>query len=295
MRLTATAAQTTHNAGKREVTMNGYKVIDTHVHVFPDKVEGAAIQALSVPERVNKIGGTLQAALERMDRLGIESGWTVPVATKASQVASINDYAATQPRERFVPFGAIHPDCDDVRAVLATFRERGLPGFKMHPDYQDCRPTDPRMTAIYDAAVDFDLIGYFHAGDDVGPRTRYGSPEEFAAVIDEYPRMRLVLAHLGGYRMWDQVEELIVGHGLPGYVYLDTAYTVTEMPREQLLRIIHGHGTRRILFGTDSPWTHPEEDFDFFIHSDLEESDLEAIFHGNAERLLADVGYNGKV
>jgi predicted TIM-barrel fold metal-dependent hydrolase len=266
------------------------KVIDTHVHVFPPKVEPAAIKALSVPERVNKIGGTLEDLLARMELLNIAQSWTVPVATKASQVASINAYAATQPRDTCVPFGAIHPDVENARAVLAEFRELGFPGFKMHPDYQDVKPTDPRMQAIFDAAVDFDLIAYFHAGDDVGPRTRYGSPAEFAAVIEAYPRLKMVLAHMGGYRMWDEVEALLVGTG-NGNVYFDTAFTVTEMPTEQLLRIMRNHGLDRILFGTDSPWTYADNDIAFFNHQGLPDADLNALFHGNAERLLASVGY----
>jgi predicted TIM-barrel fold metal-dependent hydrolase len=270
--------------------MYPYKIIDTHIHVFPEKVEPSAIKNLSVPQRRNKIAGTMDACLERMERLGISQGWTVPVATKPSQVASINRYAAAQPRDRFVPFGAIHPDCEDVRAILAGFKELGFPGFKMHPDYQECKPTDPRMQAILDAAVDFDLIGYFHAGDDVGPRTRYGAPSEFAQVIDEYPKLKLVLAHMGGYRMWDDVEELICGRGVAGNVYLDTAYTVTEANPAQLMRIYRTHGPEYILFGTDSPWTKIETDVEFFLNQDLSESEREMLFHGNAERLLADRG-----
>ncbi|MDR1412796.1 MAG: amidohydrolase family protein [Actinomycetes bacterium] len=269
--------------------MNRIKIIDTHVHVFPDKVEQAAIAALTVPERVNKIGGKLEDFIDRIKRLGIAQGWTVPVATKASQVASINEYAAAQPREYCVPFGAIHPDCDDARGILADFREQGFPGFKMHPDYQDVLPTDPRMQAIFDAAMDFNLIGYFHAGDDVGPRTRYGSPLEFRAVIDAYPGIKMVLAHAGGYRMWDEVEELLVGQG--ENVYLDTAFTTTEMSSDQLLRILRGHGLDRVLFGTDSPWTYPEDDIAFFNNAGFSNSELEALYHGNAEHLLEQVEY----
>jgi predicted TIM-barrel fold metal-dependent hydrolase len=267
------------------------KIIDTHTHVFPAKVEPAAIKALSVPERTNKIGGTLKDLLARMKQLHITQSWTVPVATKATQVATINTYASAQPRDSLVPFGAIHPDVGDARTTLAQFAELGLPGFKMHPDYQNVRPTDARMQAIWDAAVDFNLIAYFHAGDDVGPHTCYGSPQEFAAVIAEYPRLKIVLAHLGGYRMWDDVEEHIAGRGA-GNVYLDTAFTVTEMPAEQLMRIVRAHGIDRILFGTDSPWTYPDKDLAFFIQQDLENSELEALLHKNAEQLLASVNYS---
>jgi predicted TIM-barrel fold metal-dependent hydrolase len=265
------------------------KIIDTHVHVFPDALEPRAIQALSVPQREAKIKGTLEATHARMRKLGVSCSWTVPVATKAAQVASINEYAVAQDRRYFQPFGAIHPDVEDAYQLLSTYRSQGLPGFKIHPDYEGVRPTDARMQPLYDAAMDFNLICYFHAGDDVGPRTKYGSPTEFMTVLDEYPGIRMVLAHLGGYRMWDEVEEKLVGRE----VYFDTAYTMTEMPREQLLRIMRHHGTERILFGSDSPWTRLEDEIDFFMTLDeFSETEKEALFHGNAENLLQSAGFS---
>jgi len=260
------------------------KIIDTHVHVFPDALEPHAVEVLTVPEREAKIHATLNATLARMQRLGVSSAWTIPVATKATQVETINSYAVTQDRRYFVPFGAIHPGVENAYELLSTYKELGLPGFKMHFDYQDARPNDPRMQPIYDAAMDFGLICYFHAGDDVGPHTCYGSPAAFAEVLDAYPGIKMVLAHLGGYRMWDEVEEILVGRD---DVYFDTAYTLGEMPDEQLLRIIRGHGTDKVLFGTDSPWTDLEKEIRFYLSRDeLSAADKEALFHGNAESLL---------
>jgi len=260
------------------------KIIDTHVHVFPDALEPHAVEALTVPGRGAHIRGTLAAAQTRMQQLGVSSGWTIPVATRASQVATINEYALTQDRRYFVPFGAMHPDVEDAYGLLSTYKGLGLPGFKMHFDFQEVSPLDARMQPIFDAAVDFGLICYFHAGDDVGPHTCHGSPEVFAQVLDAYPGIRMVLAHLGGWRMWDDVEEHLVGRG---DVYFDTAYCAGEMPVGQLLRIILNHGTDKVLFGTDSPWTDLAKEIRFFTARDeLSDADKEALFHGNAERLL---------
>ena len=271
--------------------MRQFKIIDTHAHVFPEKVVDAAIQTLTAPGRANKLGGTLEDLFENMQRFGIAQAWTIPVATRPEQVASINTFAAAQPHESIVPFGAIHPDCEDPGAILAGFRDLGLAGFKMHPDYQNVRPTDPRMQAIFDAAVNFDLIAYFHAGDDVGPRTRFGSPTEFATIIDTYPDLHIVLAHMGGWCMWDEVEELLVGRGKPGKLYFDTAYIRGFLQTEQMLRIMREHGMDYILFGSDSPWTSVQKDIDYFCALDLSNDELEAFFHGNAERLLQAVNY----
>jgi len=259
------------------------KIIDTHVHVFPDALEPRAIEALTVPGRGARIPGTLGATRERMQQVGVSCSWTIPVATRASQVATINEYAATQDRRFFLPFGAIHPGVEDAYGLLSTYKELGFPGFKMHFDYQGVDPLDPRMQPIYDAAMDFGLICYFHAGDDVQPHTCHGSPEVFETVLESYPGIKMVLAHLGGWRMWDEVEERLIGRD----VYFDTAYCAGEMPTDQLLRIMASHGMDKILFGTDSPWTDLASEISFFMQRDeFSDADKEALFHGNAESLL---------
>ncbi|MCL2606113.1 MAG: amidohydrolase family protein [Coriobacteriia bacterium] len=265
-------------------------IIDTHAHVFPPKVVDVAIEALSVPERRNQIGGTLDDLLANMKRAGIKQTWTIPVATRPDQVANINRFAASQralPGSPIVPLGAIHPDCDNPRAILAEFQELGLPGFKVHPDYQDVHPTDPRMQPIFDAAVDFNLMAYCHSGDDVGPRTALGSPQEYAAVIVEYPDLRIVLAHLGGYLMWDEVEEHLVGIGHPDRVFFDTSHIRGRIGEKQLLRIMRAQGLDRILFGSDSPWMQVADDITYFESLGFAEADLDALFHQNATKLLA--------
>lgn len=259
------------------------KIIDFHTHVFPDKLAPRAIQALAQPGRHNpNYDATLPGLLEIMNRDGIDLAVTVPVATKASQVESINAFATSQPRDRIIPFGAIHPDLDDPAAVLRTFPSLGLRGFKMHPDYQECAPDDPRMKPILETAEEMGLIALFHAGSDVGPQTVLGHPKAFARVLDAYPKLTLVLAHMGGYLCWDEVQEFLVGRD----VWLDTSYTAGHIPDEQFLEIVRDHGADRILFGSDGPWTDPREGIAYLFNCGLSDEILEGIFHGNAERLL---------
>lgn len=264
-------------------------VVDVHTHVFPPKIAQVAIDKLAVPPRYYAhYDGTLDGLLDSMNTYGIDLSWTVPVATRPSQVESIGAYATEQPRNRIVPFGAIHPDTENPREVLATFRSKGFVGFKMHPDYQECAPTDPRMEAIYEAAVEFGLIAFFHAGMDEGPLTCYGPPASFVPVMDQYPALRLHLAHLGGYQRWDEVEEYIVGRN----VTLDTAYTFGDIDHNQFMRILRGHGSDKILFGTDGPWADPSRDVGVLLEIakkfDLSQNDIDAIMHKNALRVIEE-------
>lgn len=260
------------------------QIIDVHTHVFPDDLAPRAREALIVPGRHQAhYDATLVGLLDTMDKNGIDRSWTVPVATKPNQVESINKFAASQPRDRITPFGGIHPDLDDAYEVLSTFPSLGLSGFKIHPDYQGVSPDDPRMQPIYDAAMDFGLIAFFHAGDDVGPRTKYGTPRVFSGILDEHPTMKLVLAHFGGYDAWDGVDELLIGRD----VYLDTAYTFGHLEMDRFLDMANRHGWNRIMFGTDGPWTDATKELATIASLELPDSDLSDLLYRNAERMLA--------
>lgn len=44
-----------------------------------------------------------------------------------------------------------------------------------------------------------------HTGRDPLEREEvFGTPERFARVVQCYPELKLLLAHLGGMRMWDE-------------------------------------------------------------------------------------------
>ena len=65
----------------------------------------------------------------------------------------------------------------------------------------------------------------------------------------------LVLAHLGGLRMWDDVRRHLLPAG--GNVYFDTAYVSFYMGREEMGELIRDIGPERVIFGSDYPWEEP--------------------------------------
>jgi predicted TIM-barrel fold metal-dependent hydrolase len=123
----------------------------------------------------------------------------------------------------------------------------------------------------------------FHAGADEVHTTLHGTPESFANVLDGFPGLRVVLAHLGGYRVWNHVAELLVGRD----VYLDTAYTLGHLPDADFVEIVRAHGAERVMFGSDGPWTDAKAEIAWLRRLPLAEGVIEAILGENAERLLA--------
>jgi predicted TIM-barrel fold metal-dependent hydrolase len=259
------------------------RIIDIHTHAWPDAVAEKAVPTLMSKGTLTAFyDGTVAGLVADMDRCGVDVSVLQPVATKPSQVASINDWAASMASSRIVPFGAMHPDVEDASAEVARMASLGLRGMKLHPEHQSFAPDEPRLAPIYEAAIEHDMTILFHAGHDEFHETLRGTPESFAAVLEGFPELRLVLAHLGGYRVWNHVAEVLVGRD----VYLDTAYTLGHLPDADFVEIVHAHGAERVLFGSDGPWTDAAAEIAWLRRLPLHAGVTDAILGGNAERLL---------
>ena len=261
------------------------KIIDIHTHAWPDAVAPNAIASL---ERLGTLkafyDGTIAGLRGIMQRSDVSASVVQPVATKASQVLGINDWAASISGRGVVAFGAMHPEVADPAAEIARMASLGLRGMKLHPEHQSFAPDEPRMAPIYEAAITHDMTVFFHAGADEVLETLRGTPQSFSAVLDAFPHMRVVLAHLGGFRVWNDVAEVLVGQN----VYLDTAYTLGHLPDADFVEIVHAHGAEKVLFGSDGPWTDPAAEIAWLRSLPLAEGVIEAVLGGNAERLLAE-------
>ena len=261
------------------------RIIDIHTHAWPDAVAEKAVATLThgrhADRRLRRHRSRVAAA--RWTRVASTARSIQPVATKASQVRGINDWVATIGSKRIVGFGAMHPELEHPADEVARMAALGIRGFKLHPEHQAFAPDEPRMAAIYDAAVANDMTVLFHAGHDELHDTLRGTPESFVAVLEGYPGLRVVLAHLGGYRVWNHVAELLVGRD----VYLDTAYTLGHLPDADFVEIVHAHGAEKILFGSDGPWTDAGAEIAWLRSLPLRQGVIDAVLGGNAERLLA--------
>ena len=259
-------------------------VIDVHTHAFPDAVAAAAIAALEEEAGVvARYDGTVGGLLGAMDRTGIAVSVIQPVATRPGQVERINDWAASIASERIVPFGAMHPDLKDPSGEVARMSSLGIRGFKMHPEYQDFRPDEERLLPILEAAMEHDMVVLFHCGLDIAVPTLNGDPAAFARMLDRTPGLEAILAHMGGFGLWDDVRRHLVGRD----VWLDTSYTLGHLPEDEFVGILRAHGADRVLFGSDGPWTDAGEERALLEASGLTADELRCVLVENAGRLLS--------
>ena len=256
--------------------------VDFHTHIFPDHVAARAIQALTQAYGAQAEGSATAAGLmAAMEQAGVDRAVVCPVATRPDQVASINRWVVNLDRQYFLPFGALHPGSDDLAQELAFLRDHDVRGVKLQPHFQGYQLDDPAALRMIEQLAD--LVILIHGGQEIREIPKVlATPELLRALHDRFPSHRLVVAHLGGYRMWESVREHLLGQD----VYLDLAYTFNRMPDQEIAEIISAHGPEHILFASDYPWQLPEEARVGLGRLGLPEEQQHKIMGGNASALL---------
>lgn len=258
--------------------------IDFHTHCFPDSLAARTMPRLAeVSATSPHTDGTLRALVDYMDAQGIDIAVLQHVATKPTQLDTINAYAASIQTNRVLCFGALHPGAADIPSAIENIRLKGLRGIKLHPAYQQFHVDDPSLATFYDTLAASGLPVLFHAGwDPVAPDTLYAPPRAFAQLAKAYPGMPIIAAHLGGMDCWEDVLRDLAG----APVYLDTSM-ITRCKRPEIIaQIIAAHDKERILFATDCPWGGVAQTDAYLKALHLDADVMAGIYWRNAARLL---------
>lgn len=264
-------------------------IIDFHTHIFPDRIAAAAISELSLSGECEPFtDGTLNGLKKSMKESGVDYSVVLPVVTRPQQFDSINRFAhEINGKNGIISFGGIHPNCENIEEKLDFIKEIGLKGIKIHPDYQKTFIDDPKYVKIISHCIKIGLYVVTHSGLDVGyPDPIHCTPDRILNLLAQLPEHKeplLILAHTGAYDMWDEVEEKLVGKN----VYFDLAYCLDKLSEKQLMRIINNHGSDKILFATDSPWSGQSEFVELFNALPLSEQDRDNILYKNAAEILS--------
>lgn len=262
--------------------------IDFHTHIYPDSVAAKILPAAKSKLKVEVPGTGGPSDLCRMMRdAGVSRSVLLPLAKGREDVSSLNAWILSVCRENasLIAFGAVHPLMEDLDGEVDRLAAAGIKGVKMMPLLQQVYPDDPRCQRLYEALVERDMILVSHAGRDPLDRPEvYGTPERFAAALQSFPDLKVVLAHLGGLRMWDDV----LRHLLPAgeNVYFDTAYVSFYMERRRMAELILQIGPEKVLFGSDYPWEDPGRAAEIIKSLGLSKIEEQAILFQNAAKLL---------
>ena len=261
-------------------------LIDIHTHCYADAIAEKAICVLENNSGQKAfLDGTAEALSRSTAAAGLDYSVVVPIATKPSQTRKINDWALSleQDYPNLLPFGTIHPDNEDPEEEIKWMAARGLRGLKIHPDYQKTLINDPKFMRIFAAMEEHGLILITHAGFDVGlPPPRHCMPHMMADVLEAFPRLTVIAAHMGGVEEQEEVKRYYNGKN----IYLDTCFTHLYLNGRQLAEAIKRHGADKILFGTDSPWSDQKQQIGYILSLELTDEEKRLVLGDNARRLL---------
>lgn len=260
-------------------------IIDFHTHTFPDRIAETAVLSLEKSGNIKRaIDGKLSDLLESMEKCGIDKSVSCPVATKEKQVESINDSAiAIISSEKIIPFGCMHPLYEKPYEELRRIKEAGIKGIKLHPEYQRMSIDAPQNINILNICRELDLICLIHAGKDIAfPDSLMCPPKAVKKIVGELKGIKLVLAHMGGWNLWNEVRKTFDGDE----VYIDTSFSFGFMTPQYMKDMLEGWDNDKVLFGTDSPWRNQKESVEEIVSLGLNEEYLQKILYKNAEKLL---------
>lgn len=261
-----------------------------HTHCFPDPLAPRAMEVLkanAAPFGIfPRTDGTAAGAEARLKKAGIDRALVCNIATNPRQESKVNDFAvATAAKKGFLfAAGSLHPDTEQAESELDRLQKAGIRGIKIHPDYVGAEITDKRFDRIFSLAEERDMFVVSHTGfDPVSPGHIHATAEGLLQVIRRHPKLKLIAAHMGGDKQSGKVLELLTGTD----IYFDTSLCSNrEDERENLIAILKNHDDKRILFGTDTPWSDPEKEIAFIESAGLSDRAKERIYYQNAAEML---------
>jgi uncharacterized protein len=174
------------------------------------------------------------------------------------------DVAAAEPA--LLAFVGLDPSVmtpGELRDELEACVEAGARGVKLHPIVQRLPPTTAALWPVYELCQELALPVLFHSGFlGRSAWNAFARPRAFADVLEAFPGLRVVLAHLGRGHFEEALE---LAARFPQIAF-DTCAVVTaaEVPWRlddaAAIGLLRRLGIDRICFGSDYPWFDPAAD-----------------------------------
>jgi predicted TIM-barrel fold metal-dependent hydrolase len=272
---------------------DGITVVDAHTHVMRSEDHGRELWSYFLRRPVSEPRPpglhTIQEAEALMDDTGVshmnilmftwsgrywrDGQYTLPDAGQArdraaeelrgrilERIRDNNEWAvqAVAGRARFSVFCGIDPalmSADELLAEIEDKTARGALGVKMVPFDSGVSGDDPRLWPVYDY---LQTHGVPLLSEASGRSGAPGRPALFAKALAEFPRLKLVFAHLGHDPAFGQGADLEVAELARAYegVFTDLSLRLPEMlngafSASDMVEHLRRIGTDRVLFGTN--------------------------------------------
>jgi hypothetical protein len=257
-------------------TTNSVAAIDIHMHVYPTREAGEREKrgyeiweyGPKTEVRFSSAGGDPDDAVASLHDAGATRAVIAHLykpdsasADPMGDVAASNRWVCVlaQQHPEFVPYVCADPVVAPGRLVVDHVRDmvenHGARGVKLHPVVQRLDLADVSNWPLFGMAERMGLPVLSHSGTSRAGSSR-SDPDAFRPVLAAFPRLRLLLAHLGGGE-WRQAVAL--AHDYPDVMFdcceiihwLGAPRAPSPVEFVTLLRTI---GINRVMAGSDFPW-----------------------------------------
>ncbi len=238
-------------------------------------------------------GGSPQALLEAIDRIGVEEAWLSNLsAIFWKDPTEGNDllYSAVDHQPRLRPVPALHPELPNWKGVVAEAVRRKAPAVRADPTFYGIDPAGAGMLAgaagCAEAGLPLMLAVRLEDGRQRHPNDRAAELSSHAvrALVRSHPRVRLIVTHADR----EFIEQVHFGStpAEAARILWDICW-VWGPPEDHLELLLQTVGVERFTFGTGMPLRIPENSVAKLDLLDQSPEDRMRIDSGNLKQFLA--------
>lgn len=314
--------------------MVGELIIDAHVHTYPTAEIGK--QAMQGAGQ-SGCSGTVEELLSVMARgkisYAVQANMTPTYDMKTAALKNLARNMSDEERERaekdidekviarmkrrnlwtctvarenpalipLISVDLLQTASDMEGEIEDKVEKQGSRGLKLHPVSNRFYPHDRKLWPAYAKAMEMGLPILFHSGEsEIAGYTNaeYARPRYFEQVLQSFPRLIIILAHLGkGF-----LDESVQVAQKYNNVFFDTSAIIsgTELKGglssdAQAVELIRKIGIPKIFFGSDWPWYDPLPAIEWIRSLDLAEEEKRRILGKNAAEIFSLKSFNARI
>jgi predicted TIM-barrel fold metal-dependent hydrolase len=289
-------------------------IIDVHVHPqFLDMLPGPPTQnaprilnVVSNPENIgfalaqtsesyfkrSHVMMSLHTFIGQMDEAKIDRAVLVNPGIKGLPVRPTNEVVGEVLKkfpDRFIGFAGFDPNNgeDSVDEIEYAIKTLGFSGIKSVPSALELDINDRAFYPFYNKAEELGIPVLIHVGSVIlkGLRTRHVHPLMIDDVAFDFPDLKIICAHLGGWQYMDTISMMLQHRN----VYADLSFWPLNPLFKDLVpwKLLENALMDKIMFGSDYPAGQtPSEAAESVRNLPISDGFKEKILGKNASMLL---------